>query len=184
MSLQRGKPLQASPATHRAWQERSQAKAQAKAREKARIVPADGKADDAGIPKIRGTKRKTRTRRNDGPWRAECLALRGSACRACGSGEGVEMDHIKPRSQQGPSVVENGLPLCGEFTTNRCHARKTAGTLQFQFEWFDEDQIAWLAEQRWVDWDDDGIPFGEGCRHFAPRHPRHENEKGGHHGTQ
>lgn len=94
------------------------------------------------------------------------------------------MDHVIPKSQrpQYRHDVRNGLPLCGAFSRNTpagCHPAKTAGTLQFEFEWFDPDQIAFLREVGWVDWDSDGQPFGAGMKHFRPRKARPEIEKGG-----
>ena len=77
------------------------------------------------------------------------------------------MDHLKPRSQGGPSVVENGLPLCRTH-----HEAKTSGTLQIRYEWLTDAQRAFLAADGWVDWDADGLPFGHGYRHFAPRPSR------------
>lgn len=73
------------------------------------------------------------------------------------------MDHVMPRSQQGPSVVENGLPLCEE-----CHRRKTEKRMLVERSWLDDDQVAWLAEVGWVAWDDNGQPYGMGWRGFAP----------------
>jgi hypothetical protein len=119
---------------------------------------------------------------NDSPWRAACIAIRGEMCRACGDTHHVEMDHVIPKSQR-PSLrhdVRNGLPLCGAFsrvTPGGCHPKKTAGTLEFQFGWFDADQIAFLAAEGWVDWDDSGQPFGAGMKHFGERrHVRKEQE--------
>lgn len=80
------------------------------------------------------------------------------------------MDHMKPRSQQGRSDVENGLPLCRTH-----HEAKTSGTLQIRFEWLTTEQVTYLAEIGWVAWDADGQPSGEGWKHFAPRQSRCEN---------
>lgn len=60
--------------------------------------------------------------------------------------------------------MENGLILCQKH-----HEQKTNSEIQIQYEWLDEDQVAWLAEVGWVAWDDDGEPYGRGMRHFAPR---------------
>jgi len=35
-------------------------------------------------------------------------------------------------------------------------------------EWLDDDQLKYLADLGWVDWDADGEPFGRGMRAFAP----------------
>lgn len=112
-------------------------------------------------------------RRNDGPWRVNCLVKRGAYCRACGSSKHIEVDHIWPRGQQGPSVIENGLPLCGSWGDCGAHDKKTAGVLMIERSWLDEDQIEWLAEQGWVSWSPvDGVVTGRGWRHFAPIDPR------------
>lgn len=113
-------------------------------------------------------------RRNDGPWRAECLTRRGGYCRACGPftqfvdsngqprGRMLEVDHIWPRSQGGPSVVENGLVLCSAH-----HADKTASRIVIDPAWLDPDQVAWLAAVGWVQWGSDGQPVGRGMKHFG-----------------
>lgn len=111
-------------------------------------------------------------RKNDGPWRVNCLVKRGAYCRACGSTQHLEMDHIWPRGQQGPSIVENGLALCGAWGSCGAHALKTAGQLLIERAWLDPDQIEWLAEVGWVEWDDEtGAVSGGGWRHFAPIDP-------------
>jgi hypothetical protein len=106
----------------------------------------------------------TRKRRpNDAPFRRAVMARRGAHCRVCGATDWVQAAHLWPKGQGGPSVVENGLPLCqqhhGEFDSSR---------LQLKRSHLDVDQIAWLRAQRWVDWDADGQPFGRGCRRFQP----------------
>ena len=128
----------------------------------------------AGAAKPGAKRAQKGPKHNDSPWRAECIALRGEMCRSCGDTAHVQMDHVIPKSQR-PSLrhdVRNGLPLCGEFSRNTpggCHPAKTAGRLLLQFEWFDADQIAFLAAERWVDWDDAGQPFGAGMKHFGER---------------
>ncbi len=102
-------------------------------------------------------------RRNDAPWRRDVIALRGEWCRSCRTSRGLQCDHVMPRSQGGTSVVENGTMLCRE-----CHEKKTNSEIQYRHEWLDDDQIEWLAAQRWVAWDADGLPYGHGFRHFAP----------------
>lgn len=75
-----------------------------------------------------------------------------------------------PRGQGGPSVVENGLVLCGPWSTvtkGGCHYLKTITDLQIRREWLDDDQIAWLAEVGWVTWGEDGVARGRGWKHFA-----------------
>lgn len=102
-------------------------------------------------------------RRNDAPWRAACLEAWGHSCVACGAAP-VQMDHIMPRSQGGPSVVENGLPLCPT-----CHWKKTAGTMVIEYHWLARQQVDWLAEAGWVEWDKDGLPKGRGFRRFGKK---------------
>ena len=103
-------------------------------------------------------------RKNDAPWRNAVFALRGPWCRSCGTNRDLQCDHIKPKSQGGPSVVPNGLPMCRD-----CHEKKTNSQLKFRHEWLDDDTIAWLAEVGWVAWDDAGQPYGRGWRHFEAR---------------
>jgi len=79
----------------------------------------------------------------------------------------LQCDHIWPRSQGGPSVVENGLLLCGPFAPGECHRRKTEKLLLVERSWLDQDQVDWLASVGWVEWID-GEPHGRGCRSFAP----------------
>lgn len=69
----------------------------------------------------------------------------------------------------GPSVVENGLVLCGPWsrvTPGGCHPAKTESRLLIDRRWLDADQIEWLASVGWVEWID-GQPTGRGWRHFA-----------------
>ncbi len=78
-----------------------------------------------------------------------------------------------PRSQGGENRVENGLPLCGPWSklsphSNGCHAAKTARRLKISRSWLDADQIEYLAEKKWVAWDDSGMPYGQGWRGFQP----------------
>ena len=146
------------PEKHRAWQRRGAANYAAKQRERGRSPQ---KRSEKGAP--RRSPLSSRPKRNDSGWRAECIEKRGAWCRACGFSGRVELDHIVPRSQGGPSVVENGLPLCPSD-----HQAKTESRLRFRFEWFDADQIAWLEEVGWVSWDADGQPAGRGWRHFEP----------------
>lgn len=106
-------------------------------------------------------------RRNDAPWRRAVLARYGGVCAACGHGrvEYLECDHLKPRSQGGQSDVENGLPLCGPWGGNDCHARKTAGQLKIRKDWLAADQLQYLRDIGWVWWTD-GEVYGPGRNHF------------------
>jgi hypothetical protein len=76
----------------------------------------------------------------------------------------LQADHIKPRSQGGPSVVENGMMLCEDH-----HTAKTESRLKIRYEWLDEDQVAWLQQVGWVWWDDAGEVYGRGRKHFEPK---------------
>lgn len=167
--MKRTAALRADPAKARAWQARGAQAYAARQREARRSSPAvDNPGDTAPQPRSKNVK----PRRNDAGWRAECEAKRGLVCRGCGDTNHVQMDHIWPRSQGGPSVVENGLPLCGEFSRNTpggCHPAKTAGRIVIEFSWLDPDQVAWLAAVGWVAWDADGQPRGRGWRHFGRR---------------
>lgn len=146
--------MTADPVKAREWRQRGAANYQRRQREKPHLA----------------APRKP-PRRNDAPWREDCLAKRGRFCRACWSERGatrlqgtrLEIDHIQPRSQGGPSVVENGLVLCSEH-----HRAKTESRLLIRYEWLAVDQVLWLAEVGWVAWDDAGQPYGRGWRHFAP----------------
>ena len=153
--------MKSDPAKDRAWRQASAERYAAKVRAR----PREPKTPKPMSENFHS--RRSAPRRNDGPWRAECLAKRGTYCRSCGSVLNVQMDHIKPRSQGGKSVVENGLPLCVV-----CHEAKTESRLQIRREWLDPDQIAWLAAEGWVTWDVHGQPCGEGWKHFAPRQSR------------
>ena len=73
----------------------------------------------------------------------------------------MQAAHIWSKGQGGPSVVENGVPLCQPM-----HTAVDGNRDKFRYEWFDPDQIAWLREVGWVDWDDEGQPFGRGMRRF------------------
>jgi hypothetical protein len=98
----------------------------------------------------------------------ECCARYAAAERDVGPCEGrLECDHIRPKSQRGPYIVENGGFLCW-----RHHEMKTNSQLQWRFEWLGQDQINWLAAVGWVAWDHDtGEPEGLGWRHFKPLRP-------------
>ena len=175
-------PLTRDPDKLRAQQQRAQERAVARMKERgAKLAPREGGAKP--VPRkapARGPKH------NDAPWRNACIALRGEVCRSCGDTRHVEMDHVIPKSQDttARADVENGLPLCGAFSGNTpggCHPAKTAGTLKFEFGWFDPDQIEYLAQKRWVEWDESGQPFGRGMKHFQPKRSAGAL-KGGHNG--
>lgn len=152
-------------AKFREWQARSARAYQEKMRAKRRNEPAG--------PDATPQPRKRSQRRNDGPWGAICRKEYGNRCIVPGCGEtAVEVDHIKPRSQGGKSVVENGALLCGPWSRTipgGHHLAKTESRLRYRWEWLTEGQRAYLAQIGWVDWDEDGMPFGEGWRHFEER---------------
>ena len=114
--------------------------------------------------------KKRRRPRTDSAWRAECVARRGSYCRGCGDTRQPQADHIIPRAQGGPSVVENGMILGGPFGCG-CHDRKTAHRLLVQRAWLDDDQVQWLAEHGHVTWTASGEPTGRHAFLFAPQRP-------------
>jgi len=126
----------------------------------------------AGIP-VKKPAKTPKRRSSDGPWRDACIAAYGDRCIVPGCGDrAIEMDHIKPRAQGGRSVVENGLPLCGSWSRTidgGHHLAKTQGRLRFRPEWLTAAQQTYLAQIGWVDWDEEGQPFGEGWRHFEER---------------
>lgn len=182
--------MKQDPEKHRAWQERSRLRAIERLREKGRKFaprePQEPRRAPSGSNPVRKPARpkKSSQRPNDGPWRAACIALRGEICRSCGDTSHIEMDHVIPKSQD-PTAradVENGLPLCGAFSRNTpggCHPAKTAGRLQFEWDWFDADQIEYLKAKGWVEWDPDGSPRGRGMKHFKPKRGLKHTTEGG-----
>lgn len=116
---------------------------------------------------------KSQRRRNDAAWRAECLERRGNWCRVpgCRHPQPVQMDHMISRAQGGPSVVENGLPLCRVH-----HEMKTNHDLLIDPAWLDHDQIDWLGEQGHAEWCVDGVVVGRHCRLFADGPDRRNSE--------
>lgn len=119
----------------------------------------------------RASHRRQGTTRNDARWGISCRDLYGTRCVVCGDPD-TEVDHIIPRSQGGPSVIDNGLILCGAWSSTvdgGHHGMKTAGTLKIRYEWLTPAQVEFLADWGWVTWDENGEPFGQGWKHFAPR---------------
>lgn len=99
-------------------------------------------------------------------WRRKCLKVRPFVCIAAGLGgcEGrLECDHVWPKSQGGPYVVENGVFVCAKH-----HKMKTDSELKYRRIWLAPDQVAWLAEMDWVRWLPNGDVAGRGWRHFEP----------------
>jgi predicted restriction endonuclease len=153
--LQAKKQLKADPAKIAAWQARSRKAAQTASKPLAR----------SRAPKA------TKKARNDSPWRNEVMQRYGPACVACGTVRHVQADHLIPRGQGGPSVVENGLPLCGEFGRpgwKGCHPAKTDHELLIRKEWLAPEQVAWLEEHGHARWEKDGTVAGRHCWLFAP----------------
>lgn len=111
-------------------------------------------------------------RRNDSAWRNACAELYGTGCLNCGDTR-TECNHIWPRSQGGPSVVENGSFLCGPFSLaspfpGGCHEAYTRKRLKMRREWLTSEQERWLKSTGYVWWDSHGIVWGRGYRNFAP----------------
>lgn len=163
-----GEPTPERRAKDRQWRQKSADRYAKKRQERAQDGPGRP-ITTPRAPREHHTRSKAH-RRNDGPWRKECEAAYGVVCivPGCGSRD-IEMDHIVPRSKGGKSVVENGIPLCGDWSKNRHHPAKTAGDLQFDWAWLTPRQRTYLATIGWVDWDEEGLPFGEGHRHFTER---------------
>jgi 5-methylcytosine-specific restriction endonuclease McrA len=136
----------------------------------------DYEARQATARRARGMSKQPRTavrssksrRRNDAPWHAQCTAEYGPVCSipGCGSTR-TQMDHLIKRSQGGPSVVENGWPLCDE-TANGHHVAKDSGRLKIRREWLTERQIDWLRRNGHAEWLPDGTVAGRHCPQFAP----------------
>lgn len=153
--MKRRKPLRANVEKLRAWHKRSQE--QQREQQLAAMTS-----------KGRRTATRAQRRRNDSAWRAACIEIRGELCRvpSCPRPRPVQMDHLIPRSQGGPSVVENGTPWC-EFH----HRAKTEHRLKIRREWLDPDQVEWLKTQGHAEWLEDGSVAGAHCRLFASIQP-------------
>lgn len=84
-------------------------------------------ADEYGLVSLcdRAVKiRKTfRARRSSLPIAIRREVLAGGACKACGSTERLEVDHIIPVSREGTDEVENLQPLC--YDCNRAKSDQT-----------------------------------------------------------
>ena len=87
-----------------------------------RYCPEHQRAYDARRDAERGTAAE---RGYDQQWRnvrQRALARDGFRCRACGSGEGLEVHHVVPMSKGGSRfALSNLMTLCGT-----CHRRVTA----------------------------------------------------------
>lgn len=111
--------------------------------------------------------KKRRRKPSDGPWRNDVLKKRGQFCRACARSYDLQADHMIPRSQGGPSIVANGLPMCGPFAGD-CHGKRTRYELKIERDWLDQDQVDWLADQGHAVWEADGSVSGRHRKLFAP----------------
>lgn len=142
--MKRSKSLRANIEQIKAWQRRSR--------------------DAALNSRGRRAASRSQQRRNDSAWRTACLEARGELCRVpgCPHPWPVQMDHLIPRAQGGPSVVENGLPLCLLH-----HLAKTEHRLRIRRGWLDADQVAWLEVEGHARWLLDGTVAGAHCRLFA-----------------
>lgn len=167
--MKRSGRLRVDPAKQRAWQQRSKPLArksglpQTRARNVQTPRSAGKSAPEGDTSRNTIPPKVTPRRRNDGPWRAEVILLRGGFCRVCWTTRDLQADHVMPRGQGGPSVVENGTVLCREH-----HEAKTERRLLYRRAWLDDDQKAWLRDVEWVWWDDDGEVHGRGRRGFEP----------------
>ena len=63
----------------------------------------------------------------------------------------------------GPSVVENGMPLC-----RRHHDAVHAYLVRISPDWLSDAQIEWLDTHGHARWEDDGTVSGPHCKLFAP----------------
>jgi len=147
--VKRGTGLRSDPAKTREWQQRSRAAA-------------------LGRQRTSGTKRVTRITqrpaRNDGPWRREVFAAYGAGCVAPRCGRRADhAHHIVHRSMCGPSVVENGMPLCRAH-----HDAVHAYLVRVSPDWLTDTQIDWLDRGGHARWEDDGTVSGAHCKLFAP----------------
>lgn len=111
----------------------------------------------------RKTEKRPRTRKSEAPFRHAVLAAYGKACKVCGSLTWVQAAHIWSKGQGGPTIEENGVPLCRPH-----HEDYDQYRLQMRYEWLAPNQLAWLATSGYATWDEDGQPIGRGARRFAP----------------
>lgn len=131
--------------------------------------------DDAIAARAQGTgttakARRTSRRRNDARWRQLCLDTWGNWCFVpdCLHPQPVQMDHLIPRAHGGPSVIENGCPLCRVH-----HQRKTDHELLVDPDWLDIRHLIWLRDNGYAWWRPDGIVTGPRCRIFTDTTPGH-----------
>jgi hypothetical protein len=109
------------------------------------------------------TEKRPRTRKSEAPFRHEVMAAYGKVCKACGSTTWVQAAHLWAKSQGGPTIVDNGVPMCRTH-----HEDYDQYRLQMRYEWLAPNQLAWLAGSGYATWDEFGQPVGRGARRFAP----------------
>lgn len=107
------------------------------------------------------TRMKKTPRPSESPFRAEVLALCGTRCAVCQTSRDIQAAHIIGKGQGGPTVAWNGIPLCREH-----HEAYDQYRLKLRWEHLTVPQLAGLMLAGYVDWDDDGEPFGRGMRRF------------------
>lgn len=103
-------------------------------------------------------------------WAEAVLDLYGPYCIFCGYRD-IELDHIHPKSQGGLYVPGNGVPVCSWRSVTipgGHHKAKTESRLKYPPSLLLPVTIEYLAAANWVAWDQDGEPYGRGCRHFEP----------------
>jgi hypothetical protein len=115
--------------------------------------------------------RRQSRRRNDSTWRRDCLREWGNTCKIpdCPHlGDPVQVDHLIPRAHGGPSVVENGWPLCRTH-----HQQKTDHLLLIDPRWLTLRHRVWLRDNHYATWRHDGLVTGSRCRIFTDTAPGH-----------
>lgn len=120
--------------------------------------------------------RRNKRRRNDSAWRKACIAEWGDTCSIPGCehpNEAVQMDHLIPRAHGGPSVIENGWPLCRTH-----HQQKTDHLLRVDPRWLTLRHRLWLRDHRYATWRPDGLVTGPRCRIFTDAAPGHNLYEG------
>jgi hypothetical protein len=124
------------------------------------------KVTDAGGTFSEGRYREQKTRKqrpSEAGFHREVMDAYGRRCAVCLDGGWVQSAHIVGKGQGGPTVVENGLPLC-----QADHTAYDQYKLRLRFEHLTPTHRRWLAEVGYVDWDAGGQPFGRGHRRFEP----------------
>lgn len=90
-----------------------------------------------------------RKKRDNARWARKALDTYGPACQICHRTDlPIEVDHLVPRAQQGPSEVGNAAIMCREH-----HRMKTDHELLIRPGWLWPMQVDWLAENGHVWWE-------------------------------